>query len=454
MRRRAAWLVILTLAAWGIGASGEARGGTSPADEPTPGQNPGAAPADSLEDFVPGGSFADWDSVTAAYDATVRRQGDRRLRPLFGLRLNKVEGAHLEFGASLTDARFRLAPVEGTLGYDLARERLNFGTRLRFELRDDRWLLEAVYRDDAQPYGCHRPYGNTWLALLGGYDAMQYLREREGGLALCWRPSEERQIWLGWVRTEQDPLRAISDTRIFGGERWMVQNDPADPVLTNGIRLRARRAPAYLGEPATRGLVTESQLTIRGGEFLGGSREYSELRTDLWLTRPARHGNLVHLRASGSLAVGRPPRQAWPDLGGDAGLRAFPPRGFDTPDTLIGYGRLLTRLEIQSRAAQIKRTRLPILKNLGMRLIPFAEVGAIWGRARGPGTISVQPLRELQELRLPRRRDVRWDLGLGLRQNVDYAGVLSYAEIDFAWPMGSDTGPARITVQFSKDGLD
>ena len=46
------------------------------------------------------------------------------------------------------------------------------------------------------------------------------------------------------------------------------------------------------------------------------------------------------------------------------------------------------------------------------------------------------------------------DLGVGLRRNVDSSGLLSYLQVDFAWPMGADTGPARITLTLSARRFD
>jgi hypothetical protein len=111
-------------------------------------------------------------------------------------------------------------------------------------------------------------------------------------------------------------------------------------------------------------------------------------------------------------------------------------------------------VELRSRAAQLKRSRVPLLRRLGFRIVPFIEAGSVWGRDPGGDALRVRPIREWKDLKLPRRSDVRWDLGFGLRQEVNYPGILSYAQVDFAWPMGADTGPARVTVQLSKDGLD
>lgn len=450
-----AWLALLLLPiGTAIAAAQPPPAGPDPALG-DPGVEPGPPSwPDSLEEWNPEDALADWDSVTAAYDASARSEQERQVLPRFSLRVNKAEGLHVDLGGIVVDRRLRLSSLELRAGYDLARGRPNGLGRLRLDLRGGRWLLEASAHDDAVPFGRHVPYGNTWFALFGGYDAMQFLREREMGLLLSHRWSEERQAWLGWVRTEQRPLPPASDFRFFGSDRWMKWNERAEPLVSNGVRFRLRRAPRYQGETIARGLVVESEATVHGGELLGGGREFSLLHSDLGYARSVGRGDGLHARASASLAVGRPPLQAWPDLGGDAGLRAFPPRGFGTSDTLVGYGRLLARLEFRSRAAQIKRSRLPVLRDLGLKLVPFVEAGAVWGREPGASRIRVRQLRAWKDLHLPRPADVLWDLGFGLRRDIDYSGVLSYVEVDFAWPMGADTGPVRITLQFSKDGLD
>jgi len=430
---------------------------------------------DSLEEYLPDADPARWDSVMAAYDAEMGRGHAREVVPRYSFRYDKAEGLHLALGAAVHLSRYRIHDLELLAGYDFGRERPNVDGRVAIDLDGAAvWRLEAQGHDGVRPYGLHRPYGNTWLALVSGYDAMQYLRERAWGASFSYQPTGERQVWLGWVRLEHDPLPAVSRRHLFGSDRWMRWNEPADHLVANGIRARVRRAPAYLDETIYEGLVADTRLHLFGGNLLGSSPEFSVVHTDLWYAAPTPAGldlggNSLHLRGSGTLALGDAPWQAFPDLGGDAGLRAFPPRGFGTGDTLVGHGRLLARLEFRTPAAYVRRSRVPLLRRLGLRLAPFVEAGAVWGRERAPaesadgtqpGDVApgarprIRPIREWDDLRGPRRSEIRWDLGIGVRRDIDFTGILSAVQVDFAWPMGADTGPVRITARFSKDGLD
>jgi hypothetical protein len=426
-----------------------------PAIASLPPPSPPPAAADSIEEFAPHFDPSDWDSVTAAYDASVRRNRERRLIPRYGLRFDKAEGFHLEAGGSLTDRQLHIRDLDLRAGYDFGRRRPVGALRVRMDLdRRSRWGVDAEAAELVRPFGNHQPYGNTWLTLLGGYDAMQYQLERRLGISVTRRFAEDRRVSIGYVRFEQDLLRPVTDFRFLGGDAWMDRNEAAEPFTGNGLRLHLRRGPSYEEETVVQGLLTETELLVFGGTMLGGAREFSRLQADAWYTKALPRSAAVHLKGSASLATGDAPRQAWPDLGGAAGLRAIPPRGAGTGDSLVGTSRLLLRAEYRSSTAALRSGNLKILRNLGLKLVPFAEAGAVWGLERGGNEPRIRQIHEWKDLRAPRGSETHWDLGAGLRRDIDYTGMISYIEIDIAWPMGADNGPPRIMVQFSRDGLD
>jgi hypothetical protein len=467
----AAGLLLECLAVLTVGASRPPVGpgaGTAALATPIPfAADPSVQPSpvgdDSLEEFAPRFDPSDWDSVTAAYDTSVRRDRGRRIAPVYGLRFNKAEGLHLEAGGSLRDLRLRITELELRAGYDLGRERPIGAVRASVDFDPQgRWGIDAEAADQVRPFGNYQPYGNTWLTLFAGYDAMQYQRERRFGLAVTRRFSEDRRARFGWVRLEQDSLRTVTDAHLCGAGDWMKRNGAAEPFTGNGLRLHLRRGASYEEETMIEGLITETELMVFGGELLRGTREFSRLQSDAWYTRLNRQSAAFCLYGSASLATGEAPRQAWPDLGGAAGLRAFSPRG-ERPDPdlvdarrlfLVGTQRLFLRAEVRSPPATLRVKRVKALRNLGLKLVPFAEVGAVWGLKPGLIDPLIREIREWHDLRAPRRSEVHWDLGVGLRRDIGYSGILSHVEIDLAWPMGADTGSPRITVQFSRDGLD
>jgi hypothetical protein len=413
---------------------------------------------DTTEVFVPG----NWDSVLAAYDQSFKLGRQKVVRPKLGVRYSKVEGLHLEGGATIRDDRLRITYLEGRFGYDFGRKRPNGLGVLQVGLyRKDGLLLELSGHGGVRPFGNDDPYGNTLLALIAGYDTRQYLLEREGSVLFVRRFSEERQVALGWVRAQQDPLRPVARFHFFGSDKWMVRNEAAEAIVENGVRLRVRRSPPYLGETVQTGLVVHGEATAYGGRLLHGSREYSRTQGDLWYTRNLRGDDTWEIHASGTLATGRAPQQAWGDLGGAAGLIAFPPRGLhlsDRPEdgpvndrtagSLIGTQRLVLRAEYRWNERLLRKTGIPLIRKSKLILVPLAEVGSVWGDPLS------EPILRFRDLRAPHPCEVHWDLGIGLRKDIGYSGVLTQAEIDFAWPMGADTGPARITVRLSSNWLD
>ena len=358
---------------------------------------------------------------------------------------------------------FRISNLEARVGYDFGRQRPNSLGMLWFDLVGrERLLLGLAAHDGVRPFGNHNPYGNTILTVIGGYDARQYQREREWDALLIRHFSDERWIGAGFVRTRQDPLRPVVDFHLFGPDYWMKRNEPAEHVVENGIHLHVHRRPPYLGETILTGLVLEGDTRIYGGALLKGTSEYGRSEWDLWYTGTARRDkDTWEARFSASLATGRAPRQAWPDLGGAAGMRAFPPRGLrlsddpnakpvleDQPGQLVGTQRLFLRMEYRWQEELLRHTGIPLVKKLKPDLVPFVETGSVWGNP------LEDPILRFKDLRAPHSSEILWDFGIGIRRDIGYSGILTHLQLDFAWPMGSDTGPARITVLLSNNWLD
>ena len=447
LRRWTIFLFFLALAGAAVAGPGAVpatamSGHMTPPLLPAP---PDSGSAGKPAEFQPG----NWDSVLAAYDSSIKPDRHVHLSPEYDLHYSKAEGVHVEGGFSAADPPVHLSHLEGRFGYDLGRGR---PTALGFVLLpidgQEKLSLELAGHDEAVAFGNDQPYGNTVMALFDGYDTRQYMRERELRAMLIWNITTDRQLGGGWVRVRQDPLPVAARWHLFGADHWMDHNEAAQHLVGNGIRLRFLRRPPYQGETVKTGLVAKVEATTFGGGVLGGGQEFSTGQADVWYTAPVRQKDAWHLRASASISAGRAPRQAWQDLGGAAGLKAFPPRGFGTPDTLIGLARFFVRAEYQHPQDLLFGLRLPLVGPVKAIMVPFAEVGSAWGG---------RPLHQFLtwgDLDFPGRRDLRWDLGFGLRRDIDFAGLLSHAQLDFAWPMGAQRGPARITLLLSRNWLD
>lgn len=413
---------------------------------PGSGVIPGWDENGDYEEFTPAFHSESWDSVMAAYDASVKKEAIRRISPEFGVRYTKAEGIHPEGGFTLgwRSALINRMTVVG--GYDTGRERPAARGDLEICIPwHDRMLLRIEGQSGILPFGNHDPYGATLMALIAGYDARNYLRERKGTAAIAWSIRPGTRIDLELVRMRHTPVEAVADWHLFGDDHWMTMNDPADPATVNGIGISLVKRPPYLGETSILGLILDLDAYAYGGSMLGGDREYGRLQADLWYTRRVLSQDAVQFRTSATLATGRAPRQALGDLGGDAGLKAFPPRGYDTPDTLIGTSRIFGRVEYRRAGCLMRRTRLPVIRDLNLRLVPFVEGGAVWGDG---------PILGFADLRGPKRHEYLWDVGFGLRRDLDLSGILSHVQVDFAWPMGQRRGPVRIGVTLSNIGLD
>ncbi|MCC7141467.1 MAG: hypothetical protein IT349_05130 [Candidatus Eisenbacteria bacterium] len=399
--------------------------------------SPSAATFDSLGDL----EATDWDSAFAAYDRNLAKARRGRVEPLPRFAYSKVQGVHLEMGLGYGPVLGLAERVEARFGYDLGRERPGGSALIRVGGADpllppeEGSLLfgaELEWHDRVRAFGDHDPYGNSLLALFGGYDARHYLRDRGGSLDLLLRRGAGQRIRLGAFRTEQAPLRVVEDWHLFGDDLWMSENFAARSLTANGLRLRVDRAPAFATPEQPDGLY------LRGGvtwQARGARPDDPFSRTEFSLYH---HGSFERgdgwafaLRASSATAGA--PLQALASFGGDGGLHGV------RPWTVVGRNLLYARGQYELSSARLRRTRLPVLAGLGLQVVPYTEAGAI-GHALA--TVDHDPAR------------LRWNLGVGLRKSLIETGQASHAQIDFAWPMGEDSGPARITLSFSNDGLD
>lgn len=379
---------------------------------------------------------SDWDSVFAAYD---RELPTRTFEPLVGVRYSKAEGAHLEGGVEYGPNQGRALRIAMRGGYDLGRERPIGSARLQVgDLERWRWWFTMEAHDGARVFGSHRPYGNTIFALVGGYDAQNYLRERAFTGEVNLSPIPTWRSTIGFSHRAHSPLPVSSDFHIFGSDRWMEINEAAERVDFNTVFLAIERRPRYSRDVVRPGLYLRGSGELTGGNGLRGDREFSRVELEgryLWRLNEDR--DELYIYADGGVAPGRPPTQEWFDAGGAGGLRAFEPRSF------VGTSRYLFRSQLAWEDRVVRRSGVPLVEKLRFHLVPFAEVGSAWG------TFVPQ-----SDWMLPKARDVHWDLGVGIRRVVESSGVLSFVQVDFAWPMGADTGPARITVQLSRRGFD
>lgn len=399
--------------------------------------------ADPLEDApTPQFEAMDWDSVFAAYDEGVKPPRPERV----GIGYSKVEGIHVEAGVGLERRFHPWERIDLRSGYDLARERPTIRGQIRFALqpaalflkgREPRHALELRGHDGARPFSDHDPYGNGVLTVVGGYDARHYLREQSGAAGVRIRRRKSLDLFLGAERIDQRPLLPREDRHLAGVDHWMKENPAADRLVANGLLVELERHPSDAEKVVLDGTYWTLAGLWRGGELLGGDREYGVARSRFYWRYTRFNEDVFSVVALAKSAFGDAPRQALAELGGDAALRGLVPGRF------VGTNTAALRLQYE-RGRNLFR-RVPFAKELRVHLMPFAELGAAWGSP---------PVRFPSHWKGPHRSDTHWDLGWNLRRSLEDLGVAAHADVRFVWPMGADTGPARITFSFSGDGRD
>lgn len=393
----------------------------------------GSADRDSLGRALDKFETTDWDSAFAAYDRSLAQARRGRLEPLPRFAYSKAQGLHLEMGLGYGPILEIAERVEGRFGYDLARERPTGAALVRLGQADpllppnDGDVLlgaELEWHEGARAFGDHDPYGNTLLTAVGGYDARQYLRERGGAIDLLARVGAGVEARVGVFRREQDPLPARADWHLFGEDRWMASNLAAKELTSTGLHARFEREPALATPEEPDGTYFRAAIDWWQQGALNGE---DWARLDAWFFQ---HGSFgwrdawaVTLR--GATTGGERPPQSKPSLGGQAGLRGF------RPWSVVGDALLYGRAQYELSSRGLKRTHVPLVTKMGLELVPYAEWGVVRGANRG-----------------------RADLGFGLRHSLVETGQATHAQVDFAWPIGRESGPVRVTFSLSNDGLD
>ena len=427
--------------------------GTRVPDEPAKDDvPPDAAEGPFVDPFGTGDPFAmettNWDSVFAAVD----RDFDRArgwIEPLVDLSYDKVAGLHIDGGAALGPLWNARVGTATRFGYDFGRSKPTGRGSVRYgDLDRETWWLGVELHSGISSFGSHQPYTNTLLAFVGGYDARAYLREEGGEVRASWKPTAAWTLQTAAIRTHQAPSPLRASYHLFGSDRWMEENAGADGMAGNlgvdrwtgtGVLVQAEHRPRYSDDVVLPGLYARGAVASYRGALSSGP-EFSRWTVQAKRLWQPRGRDEFYVIADLGITAGHAPIQFAQDLGGQGGLRGFEPR------FVTGNQRIFVRSQFAWANRKLGQIKLPVFGKTKLRLVPFAEVGSVWGDPSvGLGG---------RDLVLPDPSEIHWDLGLGLRRIVDSSGLLSYLQVDFAWPMGADTGPARITLMLSSRGFD
>ena len=204
----------------------------------------------------------------------------------------------------------------------------------------------------------------------------------------------------------------------------MASNLAAKELTSTGLHARFQRAPAFATPEEPDGTYLRAAVEWWQQGALNGE-DWARLDASLFQhgSFDWRDGWAIALR--GATTGGERPIQAMPSLGGQAGLRGY------RPWSLVGNALVYGRAQYEFSSRRLKRTCVPLVSRMGLKLVPYAEWGLVQGADRG-----------------------RADVGFGLRHSLVETGQATHAQVDFAWPVGRESAPVRITFSLSNDGLD
>ncbi len=342
---------------------------------------------------------------------------------------NRVEG-----GVAGVGARFPAGIPGGRLevegAYATASERFRHLEILTTPLTPYRGgpYLELGFSDHVVPYGSNRPAANGLRAFLGSADAQDYLERRGGSARLGWDRSPAGAVSLGYEAARELSVAAHTGFGVFGPEALMGGNAAVDEGIERAAVLRWSAGSILDGRWA----ASAGHRVAGGG--LGGAFTYTRAEASVSLRRylPLNHEGVLDLGAVRT--GGAPPVQALADVGGLSTVRGWDRRA------RVGRESLHGRLEILVPYDVLARMRAPLLRDLHLQFVPWADAGRVW---------SPRPAYR----GAPAAGDEGWitSAGLGLQYYLGPFGEVSYLRFDAAAPLGPDRpDDVRFYLRFAR----
>jgi hypothetical protein len=272
--------------------------------------------------------------------------------------------------------------------------------------------LRLSYRHAAEPFGSNQVALKSLRAFVGGADDQDYV-EREGALAmLTLEPWDDVSFDAGVEAIEETSIDAHADFSIFGD---MDLPNPAantgdDHALLAGFRLEGRR---WLG----------AELTHRfADDAFGGDFNYH--RTDLMLRG---RGFVVgrqefELTMRGVATSGVVPTQRVADIGGLSTVRGYDRR------TLVGDYSATARLEYFFPYDVLASSKVPLLEDAGIQLIPWFDGGLV--KVDGLPDESIT------------------SVGIGLQRYLWPLDDAANLRLDFVWPLDNPDDDFAVYLWF------
>ncbi len=325
---------------------------------------------------------------------------------------NRVEGFLFGGGGTLgrADDRSQLSLFGGyATGSEAFRYRAGFTTELP---RTDRKLSLALsFRDCVEPFGSNRIALNSVRAFVGGADDQDYLHRVGGAARLVFEPWQGVSLDTGYEGSRERSIATDSDFSVWGNL------DQPNPAVDEGDE-HALVVGFHLG--GWRWLNADITQRLAGGA-LGGDFRYA--RTDIVLN--ARGYPLgrqqFDLTLRGVTTGDNPPLQQLADIGGLTTVRGYQRR------THVGNHSFAARLEYLFPYDVLASTRIPLLEDLGLQFIPWADAGRV-----GEGD----------------SQDWITSAGIGLQRYLWPFEEASSIRLDFAWPLDNQADDFAVYLWF------
>jgi hypothetical protein len=326
---------------------------------------------------------------------------------------NRVEG--FLFGGQVSFGRAdERSELKGFGGYATASEKFRYQGEFTTELpKTDRKLSLALsFRDYVEPFGSNRIAMNALRAFVGGADDQDYLHRVGGAARLVFEPWDDVAFDAGFEGARERSAATDADFSFWG------DLDRPNPAIDEGDE-HAVVAGFSLGGP--RWLNARVSQRLAGGS-LGGDFRYA--RTDVMLR--ARGFVLgrqeLELTLQGVATGDAPPVQQLADIGGLSTVRGYAPRSH------AGNNSVAARLEYLFPYDVFASTKIPLIEDLGVQFIPWADAGRV-----GEGDSD----------------DWITSAGIGLQRYLWPIEKAANLRLDFAWPIDNPADDFAVYLWFT-----
>lgn len=315
---------------------------------------------------------------------------------------NRVEGLVAGLAADFSWSRWSL-DLQGA--YATGPEKLRFLGALGAILAWGRLYGEVGYAERVVAYGSNRPTANSLRTLVGSADERDYLKS-EGGwvwLRVPWRGGGN--LGLGYEAKKESSVQAATTFAFLGNSARMGSNAAIESGYDRAVFLRGN-----LGSLEEDRREVSFEYRIAGGG-LGGDFIYTRVDAGASARRYLLADHELVITAGFSRVGGSPSLQQVPDVGGLSTVRGFSRR------TLLGKSAISARVELLVPYDFLAWTTVPVIRDLRLQFVPWADGGRVWDGNRNTWITSA---------------------GAGVQRYLGPFGKGAYLRLDAAFPTGPD----------------